>query len=172
MCLHCHVVTVKVEVNDLDALKAACKRLKWEFCEGQTHHAWYGCWVDDSPVPRNLFQTDAEYQRVIKMDKTARCDYMTALLDSCAHAIKIPGCHYELAVYRIADRWEVSFDWVGDLPWKLATPNEWAVHEANPLTQAYAVELAKRRATELGYIVDEQTDAGGTVHITATHYGS
>jgi hypothetical protein len=62
MCLHCHVVSIGVEVKNLKALVAACKRLGWNLTIGHEHFRWFGSWVDHSPVPRQLFTTDVEHQ--------------------------------------------------------------------------------------------------------------
>jgi hypothetical protein len=60
MCAECHVVTLDLEIKDLDALKAACDRLHWQFREGVSQYRWAGYWADDSPVPCHVFESDAD----------------------------------------------------------------------------------------------------------------
>ena len=67
MCLNCHVVTLGIEIKDLEALQEACQRLGWTFHEHQPHFRWVGRWYDDTPVPRHLFADEAEYQRVLAL---------------------------------------------------------------------------------------------------------
>lgn len=52
--------------------------------EGQTTYKWYGKWVNDYHSP------DAAYNNGIKPE-----DY-----GKCVHAIRLPGCAYEIGVYR------------------------------------------------------------------------
>src|SRR5205809_218387 len=40
ICQKCHVVTLSIEIKDLEALTLACKRLGWTFHEHQTHFKW------------------------------------------------------------------------------------------------------------------------------------
>jgi hypothetical protein len=49
------VVSIGVEVKNLKALIAACSCLDWNVTIGHEHFRWFGSWVDDSPVPRQLF---------------------------------------------------------------------------------------------------------------------
>src|SRR5688572_9498476 len=98
MCKSCHVVSVEIELRSLDAIKKACKRQGWTFKEGQQTYRWVGKWYDDSPVPRNLFETEEEYQRVLNMPKPVRCAYMKNALGHCTHAIQVPTGHGEIGL--------------------------------------------------------------------------
>ena len=163
MCLNCHVVTVNVEIKSLEALVAACHRLGWEFHHGRTDHCWYGRWVDDSPVPRNLFATEDEYQSVVRLSKPARQTFMKALLDKCDHVIRVPNCTYEIGVFRVGDHYSLSYDWEGDLNEVLGRPGGIVV---NPLPQAYAVELEKLTAANMGFACMEQVQEDGAIKLT------
>src|SRR4051794_36582951 len=101
MCLNCHVITLAVEIRSLAALRAACERLGWQFKEDCPTWRWAGYWADDSPVPRNLFADQAEYDRVLAMSRDERTATMEELLGTCAHAIHVPGFEYELAVFPV-----------------------------------------------------------------------
>lgn len=81
-----HVVASETEIPDseLSSLKAACKELGLVFVENQTTYKWYGRWVNDYNAE------DAAYKNGIKPE-----DY-----GKCVHAIRLPGCDYEIGVYR------------------------------------------------------------------------
>lgn len=81
-----HVVSSETEIPDsqLDTLIEACKALGLEFIKGQTSYKWYGKWVNDYSAD------DAAYKNGIKPE-----DY-----GKCVHAIRLPGCEYEIGVYR------------------------------------------------------------------------
>jgi hypothetical protein len=40
MCLHCHVVSIRVEVKNFKALIAGCNRLAWTFTIGHEVHGY------------------------------------------------------------------------------------------------------------------------------------
>lgn len=173
-----HVTTIDCEFKDLEVLKKACARLGWEFREGQTQHQWVGTWVDDSPVPRNLFATEEEYQRVVAMPREQRCAYMKGLLDHCQHVIHLPGYEFEIGVFRVGDRWELAFDWVGDVAKVLGASTEaaaaWAKQgyqaAVNPLPQAYMLEATRQLAAQEGYCYTESVAQDGKVACYLTKY--
>jgi hypothetical protein len=171
MCLNCHVVTIDAVITNLDALKAACQRLGWEFAEGEQRHHWYGRWVDDTPTPRNLFATEEEYQQVVKMARADRQRFMTERLNRCDHVIRVPGCTYEVGVFQVGESWQLSYDYIGDVAKVLGTPaGSRFEHVTNPLPQAYALEWEKLQAQALGYQVAETVEQDGTVQLTLTSY--
>jgi hypothetical protein len=170
MCLNCHVVTVDVEIKSLGALKAACRRLGWQFKENCHSYRWWGSWVDDSPVPRHLFATEEVYQRMIGLPRSQRQTEMRELLDRPDHAIHVPGFDYEIGVFRIGDQYQLSWDEVGDIDAVLG--GQYHREVTNPLPQSYAIELEKQLARQHGYVVEEATDQNGVVQLTCTHYGA
>jgi hypothetical protein len=91
MCLHCHVVSIGVAVKNLKALIAACNRLGWNLTIGHEHFHWFGSWMDDSPVPRRLFATDAGYQACLTLSVNERQHLMTAKLAAPTAHIQLPG---------------------------------------------------------------------------------
>jgi hypothetical protein len=156
MCKNCHVVTVAVEVRDLEALDAACKRLGWQFHRGRRTHRWYGRWVDDSPLPRSMFATEDEYLNVCAMDKEARKHFMTALLAAPNHVLTVPGHDYEVGVHNVGDTYQLAFDeWHGGFTEK----------ETHALAQAYAVELTKLQALHQGLPCTEHAQQDGSIEL-------
>lgn len=169
MCAHCHVVSCQVEIKDLTALEAACKRLGWEFCRGQTKYAWYGRWVDDSPVPQHLFSKE-EYQTLIGMTKDARKTFMNNFLGRSDHAIRVPGCQFEIGLKKYGDAFQLVWDWA-EPALAREMSSKLQHNDGGPLLQAYAIELERLRAQALGYGVVETTEADGTVQLTCSSYG-
>lgn len=79
---------------DLDVIKEMCEHQGWQFREGQETFAWYGRFMGDSPIPEGFSPED---------------------YGKCNHAIRIPGCGYELGVVKsvggegyvvLADFWQ------------------------------------------------------------------
>ena len=164
MCQNCHVVTIDLKIYHLDLLEKACRELGWEFHRGRTDHSWYGQWVDDSPVPARLFADPAEYRRILALTRGERCRLMTEKLNRCDHVIHIPGCEYEIGVFRVGDHYELSYDYIGDIARVLGRPGQAGIH--NPLPQQYARAVAKYEASLHGYLVIEQHLKDGSVQLT------
>jgi hypothetical protein len=89
------------EAKNLKALIAACNRLGWKLTIGHEHFRWFGSWMDDSPVPRQLFATDAEYQACLALGVTERQNLMTAKLAAPTAHIQLPGHDYHVGVYGV-----------------------------------------------------------------------
>lgn len=87
-----HISKIELEVRDLDALKAACKKLGFVFKENQTSYVWYGKFMADYPLPDGVSQDD---------------------LGTCNHAIKVPGARYEIGVKKYGDHYKLLFDFWG-----------------------------------------------------------
>lgn len=167
MCQHCHVVTVDVEIRDLDALAAACKRLGWSFNLGEDGFKTITTWVDDSPVPRHVFATQEEYDRIINMTREERCEAMKFLHHPAAY-FHFPGRLYDCGVIRKSDgTYAVTIDWFGDSAAQEAASTD----IPEQIAQAYAVELEKLKAQALGYMVEEHAEQDGTIQLTLTSYG-
>ncbi len=89
-----HVVTVSVEIRDLEAVKRLCANLGWTFQEGQTNYKWYGRWVG------NYTAADSALNHGIKYEDLGKCD----------HAIKVPGCGYELGLKKVGEEYKLLWD--------------------------------------------------------------
>ncbi len=165
-----HVVSVTdIEVKSLACLKKAVERLGWVFHENKTLHKWYTYWVDDSPVPRHLFATEAEYQRMITIPRDLRCKEMKEILDHCDHVISIPGYQYEIGVFLRGDTFQLIYDWVGDITKILGHPQVYP-DIVNPLPQAYALEVAKNHLESQGWSWEEWKDEQNNYHLKAVQY--
>lgn len=125
-----HVSTIELEIKDLEALKAACQRLGYEFRAGQTTYRWYGRFVGDYPLPAG---------------------YKVEDLGRCTHAIRVPGADYEIGV--------VTRDGKTTLLWDFFRPGglEAVIGQGGAkLKQVYAAEATKRAARKAGYMVTEK----------------
>jgi len=126
-----HVSTIDLKIKSLEAVKAMCKRMGWEFRENQKKYAWFGRWVGDSPMPEGM-----------TVDQLGKCD----------HAIHVPGSSYEIGLVKRGDHYTAVWDYwsSGQLLRPLGG------QEAPKLKQAYAVEAAKLEARKRGWLVKER----------------
>ena len=130
-----HVAKIELEINDLDALKAACQRLGMEFRCGQTSYAWYGEYVGDYPLPEGLTVRD---------------------LGKCDHAIHVPDAAYEVGILRRDKKYLLLWDFWGEGGLERVLG-----HNAGRLKQAYAIERARREALRKGYRMTESRTKNG-----------
>ena len=135
----CHVASIKLEVKNLDALKAACQRLGLEFREGQTTYAWFGYFAGDAPLPEGFTAQD---------------------LGKCTHAIQVPGASYEIGVAFKNGVWRLLWD-----SWRSGGLEQALGPDCNKLRQAYGVEAAKLEAQRQGYSVWETQEEDGAVKL-------
>lgn len=137
-----HVATIDVVITDLQSLKDACKARGWVFVEGQRKYRWYGTWVGDTPMPAGMTKAD---------------------LGKCDHAIKIPGCTYEVGVVRQPDdTYGLAWDYWGTGGLVKALGGQ----KAPKLVQAYATEKMKNEARRMDYALEsEEVMADGTVRL-------
>lgn len=117
-----HVVNIETKIKDLGALQAAVTALGFEWRADQESYAWYGRWVGDAPMPEGVNEAD---------------------LGKCEHAIRVPGCSYEVGVVRVNGGYDLRYDFymAGGLEDKIG-------QRAGPLVQSYAYQktLAAARA--------------------------
>jgi len=125
-----HVSKIELEVNDLDTLKAACKRIGLEFIEGQRTYAWYGDHLGDYPLPDG-----------ITVDDLGKCD----------HAIRVAGAQYEVGVVKKNGKYTLLWDF-----WRSGGLEKKLGKNGGKLKQAYATERVGREARLKGYRVCEQ----------------
>ncbi len=158
-----HVVSIKIQLKDLEALKLAAQRLGGKLHENRGDFKWYGQWVDDSPIPRHLF-TDEEYEALMKLEGGyggPRSTYMREFLNRCCqHKISLPGCEYEVGLMKKGEEFIAVWDW-------FSSDNLGRVLGADGgvLAQAYAVEKAKLEAKKKGLPCEEKTLEDGTVKL-------
>lgn len=139
-----HVAKIEVEIKDLEALKAAAKRIGGTFVEGQSRYAWYGQHVGDYPLPKGFAASD---------------------LGRCEHAIRVPGASYEIGVCKRRDG-KPGYTLLWDF-WHEGGLEKRLGKNGQRLVQAYAVETAKRAARRAGYLVSETTKSDGSVVLRA-----
>lgn len=132
-----HITKIDIEVTDLTALKAACRRLGFTFVEGQKTYRWYGRPVGNAPLPEGL-----------SIEDLGRCD----------HAIGVPGAEYEIGVRAEKGGYRLLWDSYerGGLEQKVGKG-------AGLLRQAYGIEKAKLEARRKGYSVYESRKADGAI---------
>ena len=84
-----HVAKIELEIQSLEDLKLACRRLGFIFQENQQNYQWYGRSVGDYPLPEG-----------ITVDALGKCD----------HAIKVPECTYEIGVVKRGTKYILLWD--------------------------------------------------------------
>lgn len=164
-----HVVTLKTNFKNLEALRKTCELLGLPFLDRQTYK-WYGYWVDDSPVPRNLFATQEEYDRVVAMTGSDRKTYMNGILGKCDYCIQIPGATYEVGVKLVGDSYQLIWDWSMDsVLYEFMGDGTADGGKVNPIPQRYALEAAKIEAKKQGHMWKEEQLQDGSIklHIKA-----
>lgn len=125
-----HISKIELEIKDLEALKAACKNLGFQFAENQKHYTWYGKWVGNQPLPEGITE-----------DQLGKCD----------HVIHVPSAAFEVGVVRKGNSYILLWDsWIGGGLEKYIGKN------AGILKQAYTVETVKRSAILKGYRLIEK----------------
>lgn len=135
-----HLVKIELEINDLSVLKKTCQRLGLKFMQDQKQYTWFGQWVGDSPMPEG-----------VKLEDLGKCD----------HAIKVPGCKYEIGVVKKNNTYGLIWDY-----WYTGGLEEKIGKGGGLLKQGYAIEKAKMEATKKGYSVRElRTQTGVQLRI-------
>lgn len=134
-----HVSSIAIEINDLDALDAACKTLGLELIRGQKTYKWYGRWVND------YSQGDAAYKNGIDPKDYGKCE----------HAIRVvgkPGA-YEVGVARTTDGkltlvWDL---WAGGRGLQEAIGDK-----GSKLLQEYAMQVGMKEMMTKGFRVERE----------------
>jgi len=143
-----HVTTVDVQIGDLGALGAACKRVGLELVRDQKTYNWYGTHVGDTPIPEGFTEQD---------------------LGRCDHAIRLPGKPnaYEIGVVRARNGqpgYTLMIDeWVDGLGLV-----EKCGKGCGLLKQAYATEVAIAAAELEGFHVNELPQPDGSIQLQLT----
>lgn len=131
-------------------MAAACEELGWHLREGP--HKWYGRWIDDSPVPKELFP-EKEYDKILKMSKEKRREFMTKFLNATHFAIAVPDQDYEIGLVDCGDHYKLAWDfWRGKL-------------DFNPLLQKYGVHATVNSARLQGHVCSQHVTEDGSVQI-------
>lgn len=124
-----HVTDIKCPIDDLAAVKAVCAELGLTFCENQNRYRWYGSHVGDYPLPDGFTVED---------------------LGKCVHAIKVPGCDWEigLSVPRNGKGLRMLFDFWGP---GQALSKALGGNDAREFVARYEAVRAERACAKAGY---------------------
>lgn len=143
-----HVATIETKLTDLQAVKAACDRMGWQFMEGQKKYKWYGHIVGDYNAADNALTNG------MKEEDLGKCD----------HAIRVPGATYEIGLVNQTDgSFKPAWDWwaSGGLS-KVRSENG-----MNGFLQAYALEKTKIEMRRKGMVCTEKKLADGRIQLHA-----
>jgi hypothetical protein len=138
-----HIVSIPFQCRSLDAVRAACGRLGFTFCEGQTAYRWWGRWEGDTPLPDHVRVED---------------------LGKCHHAIKVPGVTYEVGIVANADgSYDLRWDYFDN-----ALCVAMGGQNADKFRQTYQIEVARIEARRKGARFQEFRLPDGTVKLRIT----
>jgi len=148
-----HVEGVEFECSDLDALKVAVERRGGEFMQGQTTHAWWGRFMNDSSGMKN---------------SAADQGFDPKTFGTCEHAIRVAGVPgrmgpsgpWEVGVVRRGEGYALVFDNIG-APGK-ALEQAFGRH-CGVLLDEMAAELSIREMLRDGYRVNRLEVSGAIV---------
>ena len=144
-----HVAAVTLVIRDLPALKAACKELGLEFRENQKTWAWFGQFLND------FDGKDAAYRNGIDPANYGQSE----------HAIRLPGCHYEIGVVRNnKGELTLAYDFFGEgrkIRNALGAGCE-------KLVQHYGLNKAQMLARTKGYITQRKVQPNGDIKLVVT----
>ena len=142
-----HIVDVQIELRDINAIRAAVKRLGGIWHEGKTSYAWYGRSVGDYPLPEGVRKED---------------------LGKCDHAFGFPGASYEVGVIKKPNgQYRIQWDFWESGGLMAHMGNE----QAHKFCQAYGIEKTKLEARKNGYLAQESTLADGSIRVTLSKLG-
>lgn len=146
-----HVVSIKTELRDIEAVKAACKELGLVFKENQKTIRWYGQWMNDYDA------ADAAYKLGIDPKQYGTCN----------HAIEVPGSNYDVGLLRnpVTGGYRIYFDFYGCNGRRI---QEAIGEHGGKLVQYYAAHKATMAARAKGYLVSRQTAANGNIKLVVT----
>ena len=130
-----HIAKIELEINDLEALKEACRNLGFEFKENQKTYAWYGTWVGRFEMPEGITEEQ---------------------LGKCDHAIAIPDCTYEVGIVQRGNKYLLLWD-----SWRTGGLVKRLGKNAGILKQGYTVARIEREAKRKGYRVTHRKMAVG-----------
>jgi hypothetical protein len=135
-----HVVSIKTELHDLDAIKATCKELGLVFKENQKTYRWYGRSVGDYPIPEGFTEAD---------------------LGKCEHAIECPGATFDIGLVKRDGAYRMLFDFYGQPKLLKAIGGE----QAQKFFQLYGTWKATLEAKKKGYSVTRTQKEDGTIRL-------
>lgn len=138
-----HVEKTTCPIDDLDSLAAAVAHLGATFVRGQKTYAWWGRSVGDYPLPEGMTEAD---------------------LGKCSHAIRIPGCEWEVGVVESKTKkgqYHLMYDFFGHRGDQI---HKVLGDKLGSLQQRYALERTKRKLKRKG-INARFNKAGNVLHV-------
>lgn len=149
-----HVESVDVTVTDLDAVKAACKRLGVDFIQGKKTYNWFGQHVGDYPLPKGMTEEE---------------------LGKCDHVVKVPGVNYEIGLVKKKDGkgYTLAYDFWGSSKNGGHDGGQLKARFGDKLQKfvdAYSVEALKRQALKKGYMCSEKVLPSGAIQLKVTGF--
>lgn len=125
-----HIAKIELEIRDLQSLKNSCKKLGFQFMDGQKRYQWYGKWIGNQPLPDGISEEN---------------------LGKCDHAIHVPAAAFEIGVVQRGNGYILLWDsWIG------GGLQKHIGKDAEILKQTYAVESVKKEAKKKGYRFTEK----------------
>jgi hypothetical protein len=134
-----HIIPITVQLRDLEALKAVCRRRGWEFRAGQRRYRWFGRRLTDRPLPDSVPSFE---------------------LGRCAHAIGVRGCLYEIGLVALGTHWLPVWDDDADGGLDLVLGSA-----GGPLWQTYVAEVTRRAGHRRGHAVSRHKDPRGILRV-------
>ena len=144
-----HVVSLEIEIKDLDALFQAAQNLGMEVKLNQKTYRWFGKHVGDYPIPEGFTKADM-----------GKCDHVLSVLG-------VPGA-YEVGVCQRGSGYKLLFDFWGSHGKAL---EHCIGAKGQKLVQTYAETVALRKLKKLqrqGYRLKKTTTAKGEIKLTLT----
>ena len=138
-----HVVSLKIQIKSLDALKKIAKELGLEFLENESNWRWWGHSVGDYPLPTGFTAAD---------------------LKKSLHALRIPGnkTSYDVGVFKSKthDGYELLWDFYGSSGKMMENV---IGKNGQKLVQGYTATLAKEHYKKIGWRVTSTMKDGKMV---------
>jgi hypothetical protein len=145
---------MELSFTDLDALEVAAKSCGLVLRRGQTHHEWYGRWMND------WHGEDSAIAHGRDPRTFGKCDHALRLADH-------KSGDYEIGLVARADGqgWDAVYD-----TWGPGRRLEQAAGKRlDKLAQAYGAEVAMRKLKKQGFRVKSLTvDEHGRTHLKVT----
>ena len=138
-----HVTTIDIEIRDLDALAAACRRCGLELARGQEKFLWFAGKRSKCVHAIRVDRAAAEYSE-LREDKEPYEIGVTPRKDGRGFELKLDS---HAGGFGLMERCGKG---------------------AQKLKQMYATEVAKRTAQRQGYSVREVAQADGSIRLLAT----
>lgn len=140
-----HVVTMELQIKDLQALELSSKELGCVFVKGQTTYNWWGHHVGDYPLPEGFTKEE---------------------MGICEHAIKVPGAHWEIGVVKDKqnkDSYKLIYDFYGSEGGKI---QKVCGNNLGELKKRYTVNAIKNKIKNKKASIKEEKLQNGKLKIT------